>query len=261
MNFEENKIANSAMIIIILYICFSSLSAKDFKQLNFRGAKLLTNSEIVNDNNDKKKITQISKQFFSKLFCERDVLGVFQNYTAFDKWDDTDDFASSNELFATSLKEDLPQNFSDKTKLRIAVAIWKDNFQHLYHSFGKHLIDNSDDAFPYKNDYDVLRKKVLKKNNSSISNFDFKGKNETEVKKILSETEKNFDDIEKLIFERIDESIYKKNINIILKSIEVKKIIVKDRNYYLFGIPKPYLGFLLTKKQNSFKVIGLITDT
>lgn len=231
------------------------------------GVNTYKNSKIIlpkpKRKQNKFQAKKLVEQFIDGIFVKRSIQQTFEDLTTFDSWDKTD----TENIGQSSLLKKIPSQLGHSTNSRIAAAIFRAEYQRYYLEIGIYPITKSELAYPYSAPnyeslqastlkFDSLKSAVTKKNNSLLPNFDFVSISKQEVEERLNEMEQNFDDIEKQIYELIDKDVYQTNIEIMKKTIMVKKIVKKNRTYYGVSFEGPDIGFILRIKNDEMKIIG-----
>ncbi len=218
-------------------------------------AKVQKNSNSKS-NKEKSQAKKIIEQFLDGVFVNRNTLETFDHFSLFETCDLVDETAG---LVETCLLKKVPSELDHQINSRIASAIWREENGALYFILGNHPITKSDIPYPNNSsEYDDIRDLVFTKNQSKFPSFDFRGFNKIEIIKKLGEMESNFDEIEKLVLERVNKSIYIKNIKTMKKSLKVKEFIKENRTYYGVSIDGPDIGFVLSVRNGGMKIIGLV---
>jgi hypothetical protein len=195
---------------------------------------------------------EIVEQFIDGVFVKRKVVETFERLTLFEACDEIDKI-SGNEC----LLEAMPTKFGHQINARSAAWIWRTEFGSIFYVLGSEPIVQSDKAYPYtSSEYESIKAEILRKNHFSdqVEN-DENSKKEIEMR--LDEIEKNFEEIENVVFGKIDLSMYEKNILALKKSIKVNKVVKGNRIYYEASIYGPAFGFILSVKNGELKIIAL----
>jgi hypothetical protein len=198
---------------------------------------------------------KLFEQFLDGIFVKRDAVKTFERLVYFEACNKVDEDIGP---LQNCPLEDMPANLGHRTYSRMSAAVW--NYEYigaLYYLLGTEPIKETDEAYPYaSSEYDALKTEILKKNHSSEPDFDFARLNKQEIEKRLDEMEKNWADLEKAVFERIDKSLYNKNISILKKNIKVIKSVEKNRIYWVAGTPDVVFYFVFSKRLGRMKIIG-----
>jgi hypothetical protein len=157
----------------------------------------------------------------------------------------------------TAFSKNCLPKIGHKISARLAAQIWKGEAGDIYYILGTSPIRNDNEAYPYSSsEFDAIKKQVFEKNRFSEA---FQGKStKQEIEKRLLEIEKNYDEVESIVFQMIDKSLYKSNLETMNKSIYVRKIVEKNRVYFTVGIKGSIFNYILAVRRGKMRIIGLV---
>ncbi|HRH40273.1 MAG TPA: hypothetical protein PKY82_01420 [Pyrinomonadaceae bacterium] len=218
-------------------------------------------TQKVKQNSDEVQAKEIVKQLIDGFFVKRKFLPVFQKL-----------FVPCNKIdkkisqLNCGLQDIYPFKFGRQIGFKTMQIGWREVFEEYYFVLGTYPINKDigkesvESHFFYCEDFDNLRTKVFKKNNASPLNFNFDfftNLNKKQIEEKNNEIERNVNEIEQLVFNRIDNTLYKRNLEIMRKTIKITPIIENNRKYYLAEIENFIMGFFLTKRNGHLKIVGI----
>jgi hypothetical protein len=233
----------------------SSQSVRIPKEKNHR--RSVTNSKMAISSNEQSQVKKIVERFITEVFEKRDTIGAFENLVSFEKCNVSDEEFIGQDCWLNNIQSRLGR----RTYSRIPVASWKSEYECLFLALGTDLIGKTKSMECNSADYHAIEAMVLEKNNSSMVNFGTLELSNNEIEKQLDEIEKNFADIENLIFGRIDKEIYQRNLITMAKSLKVKKEIAGKRKYYGVNIDGTNMGVVISKKNGKLRIINIVQIT
>ena len=248
---------------IILVLAFLLLAFPiSFKSQTHKSS---AKTQKVKQNSDEVQAKEVVKQLIDGFFIKRKFLPVFQNLFSFAPCDkiDKEVLLDQNCMYGIFYPNELKEIKTDrKTLLRITTTEFRKKFLEFCYVLGTVPIDKkSPYAYPYSSsDYEILESEVLKKNSSLVSNDNFTKLNKKKIEEMLAQMNKNLDEIEHLVFERIDKELYKRNIQIMKETIDVRTVIKKGRKYFSVEVKGLIFSFILTKRNGQLKIVGMEDD-
>jgi hypothetical protein len=250
-------------IIILFFVCLASPQTF-LSQTNSKSQKAAKTSKSKTDRG-KLQAKKIIEQFIDGVFVERKTLATFDRFVRFDICDKVD-----KSVFAIGCTfPELSKNLGFKTNSRISAMIWRFVYGRYALQIGIYPITESTKlAYPYSApnyemlkssipDFDDFVSDVIKKNKSPELDFESLGSDGQDIEKRLDVMERDADEIETLIYNSIDKSVFKKNIEIMKSTIEVEKENDEGRTYYSVSFGEPDIGFYLAVRKGKMKIIGL----
>jgi hypothetical protein len=259
----NKKVSNFWLIslsTLLLLVFPLSIKPQNTKKTSQRAAG------IAKTDKGKLQAKKIIEQFIDGVFVERKTLATVKRFMRLDLCDKVD------EALVLPIGCSLPKlnrSLGLKTIARISAIAWRYGEGRYALQIGVYPITKSELAYPYSApnyellasstpDYDDLVDEVLKKNGSPEPEIEvFTILNTLGIKKFLLGMERDADQIETLIYDSINKSVFEKNIEIMKSSIEVEKVHKQGRTYYSIYLLNPDVGFILAIRKGSMKIIGL----
>jgi hypothetical protein len=249
--------------IIILFLAFLAFPPTFSSQTNSKSQKA---AKTLKSKTDKGKLQakKIIEQFIDGVFVERKTLATFERFVRFDICDKVD-----KSVFAIGCTfPELSKNLGFKTNSRISAMIWRYTYGRYALQIGIYPITESNLVYPESTpNYETLKSSapdfndfvsdVIKKNKSTYPDLGSFGSTRKEVKKQLQVMERDADEIETLIYNSIDNSVFKKNIKIMKSKIQVETGNDEGRTYYSIYLGEPDIGFYLAIRKGKMKILGL----
>lgn len=245
------------LISIILALAFLLIGLPvSFKA---QAHKIRVKTQKVKPISDEAQARKIIEKFIDGAFVKRKFLPILQTLFSYAPCDKIDKEVLDQNC---NTKDQFPVKLDSKLGLRTMAICMRFICEKFYYELGTIPID-SDYSYPYSStDYDKLESEILEKNNAaSLSELDltpfltnFKKKQFTAK---LEEIELNANEIEILVFNRIDNELYKRNIEIMKNTIKIEKEIKNNRKYYFVVIKGFIFGFTLTKRNSQLKIVGM----
>ena len=187
------------------------------------------------------------------------MVGAFREFGGFELWDEKDSKANENEIFATPLNKDFPEQIDVNLRARAISVIWLDNYQSLFLEIGKLRYDSDLDSDEVAELYKNLKSRVDHKKGELPRTDVFVDMSPSELGLAVRDLEEYFRSIDSLISEEIDKNIYQSNVSKICRAISVRKTSIANREYYATTVKgKPGLSFLVSFKACEPKLIAIL---
>jgi hypothetical protein len=239
--------------IIILFLACLAFPQTFLSQTNSKSQKAAKTSKSKTDKG-KLQAKKIIEEFIDGVFVQRKIVETFERLTLFEACDKVDE-----DIGMDCLLEDQPTNLGHRRYSRISAWIWRYEFGDIFYILGEVPITDSDEMYPYSSDqYDKIKAELSKTNNLTSESFRYGGSTIQEADKSLHEMEKNYRDLEDLVFERIDKYLYKENVKMMRNSISVEKAVKNKRVYYGVGMKGSVFGYILAVRRGKMRIIGLV---
>lgn len=238
------------LTIIILLLACLAFPQTFLSQTNSKSPKAAKTSKPKIDKG-KLQAKRIMEQFIDGVFVQRKVAETFERLTLFEACDKIDeDWELVCDFKGQHTK------LGHKIISMLAASSWRSEFGDIYYILGTDSIPLDNEAYPYLSDeFDSIRTEVFKKNKFSEA-FQDRG-NKIEYKKRLIELTKNYDEIEDIVFQRIDKTLYNSNLERMKNSITVEKFIKKKRVYYVVEIKGSIINYILAVRRGKMRIIGI----
>ena len=204
---------------------------------------------------DKRKAEakKVVEEFFDGFFVDRIAAKTVERLVFLEACDEID------EKYLNCIDTDeVPRNWGHRLNARIAAILFRyEVFGDYFVILGTEPILDDSSSYPYSSsEYAEIRRNVLKEK-AYASVFDVERPSRRQIERKLDEMEKNWKELENVIFNRIDKSLYKKNIDILKESMEVRTGVKNGRTYYGVNMEAFVYTFILAVRGGRMKIITL----
>jgi len=204
------------------------------------------------------EVEKAVKSFIDLMFRERKVTNAFEQHFFFSNLTPKE----KSVVDAISLKySDEYVGLDAKVVARILSAKWNYEYQPVFLALGTKPLSDFEDAFEEaESEIEVERKRILNQRGLTENDFytflDLKAtKDHKTLENNLTKLELISTDLERFIEQRINKTIFNKNLVEMEKSVAVKKLNAAECVLYLVGI-KPMFKLVFVKETSGLKMIG-----